>query len=497
MKRIVSLLLVFCLVAALTGASGEEALGEVAEALEALPTTTRHSIEIEGQMLDYTAAAGRLKLEVDGSACEMFYIAYTLDGVEDLKERPVTFAFNGGPGSSSEWLHLGMLGPRRVDVDEDGQPRSLPTRLVDNPYSILDLTDLVFIDPVGTGYSRAAEGVDPAPFYTYSGDIASVSEFIRKYVAQNRRWGSEKYVVGESYGTVRAAGVTKYLSENYDMGLNGVMLVSSVNDMLTLSEGSLNDLACALYLPSYAAIGWYHGLLDEKYQSMPLETYLEEVSAYAGGAYQQALFKGVTLTDEERNAVAGQIAAYTGLKSDFVLSCGLRIGIPDICGNLLKDKNLMVGRLDARYTGPITEGDIGSGDSDPSSNALSSAFGSAINHYLADELDYHTDLPYVTLSLDVNGRWTYGLDNQTLDQKEDIYNAMSRNQYLKWWVLGGYYDLATPYYAAEWVYNHVLLDAETRENLTFTLYPSGHMIYMHEPSLARFHREATAWYRGE
>lgn len=503
MKKLLSLMLALCMLAGLTGtlaeaapdeAAPEAAAGAAVVAVEEPLSVTHHTAEVAGQTLSYTATVGRLPVELQGNKCQMFFTAYTLDGVEDVSARPITFAFNGGPGSGSLWLHMGMLAPRRLDVDEDGQPNSLPVGIVDNPCSILDLSDIVFIDPVGTGYSRAAEGVDPKLFFSYDGDIASVSEFIRLYTTRNGRWGSPKYVAGESYGTIRAVGVADYLSQRYALGLNGVMLISSINDMGASMEITGGDFTYALYLPTYAAIAWYHGVLNEQYQSMSLEDYIAEVRDFAGGEYQAALFKGARLSDAERDAVAGKVAAYIGYKVEDVIQANLRIRNDDFCTGLLKDRKLMVGRIDGRYTGPLTSGSIGDGAADPSMSAMSDAFSAALNRYMSEELDYHTDLPYEFLSGEVNNYWSYNLDNQVLDQKETIYNILSRNKFLKLWVLCGYYDLATPFYPAEWAYDHVFLNPEDRERLSFTYYPCGHMIYMHHPSLEQFRKDAEAWY---
>lgn len=490
MKKLLSLLLTLCLLAALTGALAQ------ASAEEAL-SVTHHTAEIAGQTLSYTATAGRLPVEVDGNQCDMFFTAYTLEGVEDPGERPVTFAFNGGPGTASLFVHLGMMGPRRVDVDDEGVPNALPTRVVDNPCSILDMTDLVFIDPVGTGYSRAAEGTDPTVFWNYDGDVASVSEFIRLYASRNGRWGSPKYVAGESYGTIRAVGVADYLYQKYSMCLNGVMLISSINDSATAVEHreEANELSYVLSLPTFAAIAWHHGMVDEKYQSMSLEDYMVEVREFAGSDYQAALFKGVRLTDAELDDIAGRLAGYTGLDKEEVLRLNLRIFVDDFCTGLLKDKKLTVGRIDGRMTGPVTQGSIGDGDADPSMSTFGTAFGNAMNQYLAGELDYHTDLIYNCSGEAPYKAWKYNTDNRALDQKGTIYNIMSHNRFLRIWVLCGYYDLATPFFAAEWVYDHVFLNPENRDNLRFTYYPSGHMIYMYRPSLEQFRKDAEAWYR--
>ena len=457
--------------------------------------TTEHSAVIRGQKLDYTAVAGTMAVSTKGGLCEIFFTAYTVESDEGPAERPLTFVFNGGPGSSSEWMHMGFLGPRRIDCDENGQVTQFPARIKDNEYSILDLTDLVFIDPVGTGYSRPAEGVDLSNFIGYENDNRTVGDFIRLYVSRYSRWSSPKYVAGESYGTIRAVGLSKYLSEKYALGLNGIMLISSVNDFTTMMEKTPSDYTYALYLPSYAADAWYHGRLAPQYQDMKLEDFLEEVRAFAGGEYLTALFAGRRLDSDRRDETAARIAAYTGLDKQEILKSNLRVLYWDFCGKLLSDKGLVIGRIDGRYTGPATGGSMADGDADPSMAALGDAFGTAVNQYIIDELGFHTDRHYEPLSLDVNEKWTYPLsETGGFSQEQIIYEAMSKNRFLKVWVLCGYFDMATPFFAAEWVYDHVFLKGEYEKNLKFTYYPSGHMIYMHEPSLKLFREQAEEWY---
>ncbi|MCR5137643.1 MAG: hypothetical protein K6C12_11255 [Oscillospiraceae bacterium] len=456
----------------------------------------QHSAVIQGKKLDYTTVTGTMVVDTAGGQCEIFFTAYTLDATEDLSSRPLTFAFNGGPGSSSEWMHMGFLGPRRVSTDQNGKIQQYPVPIVDNEYSILDLTDLVFIDPVGTGYSHPADGVDSAEFLGYENDIRSVGDFIRLYVNRNNRWSSPKYLAGESYGTMRAIGLCKYLSDTYSMGLNGLLMVSSINDFSVIMEGEApSDLAYALYLPTYAADAWYHERLEESYQTMQLEDLLEEVRAFAGGDYMSALFRGRSLGAEEKNEIAARLAAYTGLKAEDYVKANLRLNYRDFCVSLLEDQNLVIGRLDGRYTGPLTSGDIADGSSDPSDAALDNAFGTAVSQYITEELDYHTDLAYVPISLEVNYSWDLPVDELSgFRQEQTIHEQISKNRFLKVWVLGGYYDLATPVGMVEWVYNHVFLNDGYDNNLQFSFYPSGHMIYLHEPSLAAFREQAEAWY---
>ena len=453
--------------------------------------TTEHSAVIHGQKLDYTATAGTMVVETAGKKCEIFFTAYTVGEAEDTSrrpssshrtsasDRPLTFVFNGGPGSSSEWMHMGFFGPRRIACDDNGEATQFPIVIEDNEYSILDITDLVFIDPVGTGYSRPLEGAELAHFIGYDNDNRTVGDFIRLYVTRYGRWGSPKYLSGESYGTIRAIGLGKYLSEKYSLGLNGIMLVSSINDFTTMMEGTASDYTYALYLPTYAADAWYHGKLAPQYQ----------------GEFLSALFAGRRLEEAKQKEIAARIAAYTGLDEKDVLMANLRVPYVDFCGKILKNQKLVIGRIDGRYTGPATGGKMEDGDSDPSAAALGDVFGTAVNQYINDELGFHTDQPYEPLSLEVNEKWNYPGSPIGFSQEKIIYEMMSKNRFLKIWVLCGYYDMATPFFAAEWVYDHVFLNKGYEKNLMFTYYPSGHMIYMHKPSLVEFKEQAERWYR--
>ena len=294
--------------------------------------TTKHSAVIRGQALDYVATTGTMVVETAGKKCEIFFTAYTVEGIERAAERPLTFVFNGGPGSSSEWMHMGFFGPRRIACDDNGQATQFPIVIEDNEHSILDITDLVFIDPVGTGYSRPLEGAELAHFIGYDNDNRTVGDFIRLYVTRYGRWGSPKYLSGESYGTIRAVGLGRYLSEKYALGVNGIMLVSSINDFTTMMEDTPSDYTYALYLPTYAADAWYHGKLAPKYQEMKLEEYLSEVRCFAGGEYLSALFAGRRLEEAKRKEVAARIAAYAGLDEQDVLMANLRVPYVDFCG---------------------------------------------------------------------------------------------------------------------------------------------------------------------
>ena len=455
---------------------------------------TKHTAVIRGKEVFYTAEAGTMVLESGGSSCEIFFTAYTMD-VADPSTRPLTFAFNGGPGSCSMYLHVGCLGPRRVDVDENGQPKSLPVQMVDNENSLLDLTDVVIIDALGTGYSHSLEDSDD-PFIGYDNDVRTTGDFIRQYVNRNNRWGSKKYVAGESYGTTRAVGVCKYLADTYTMNLNGLILISSINDFNAVIDMGGNETPYATYLPTFAADAWYQGVLSQEYQEMELEDFLEEVRQFVEDEYVPALFKGDRLTEAETDALAEKYAGYTGLKKEFVLSSDLRVGLDEFLVELLKDKKLMVGRLDGRITGPVTGGSIDSGDSDPSNLAFDLSFGNTFNNYVISELGFQTDRPYIPSNSETNAAWTFPISSWGgyLSQEQTVYECISKNPWLKVWVLCGYYDGATPFYSAEYTFSHVFLSDELKNNLSFTYYPCGHMIYMEKESFDKFRSDAEAWY---
>ena len=464
--------------------------------------TSKHSITINGKEIRYTVTTGTMVVSQESTKdgiyegskprFEIFFTAYTLDDPEDVAKRPLTFSFNGGPGSASMWVHMGFLGPRRVSLDPDGKVTRFPTPLIDNEYSILDMTDLVFIDPVNTGYSRAIVGNKEADFLGYTNDIRSVGDFIRLYVTRNGRWASPKYLAGESYGTPRSVGLAKYLSEQYSLYLNGLMLISTANDFSTLEFNPGNELPFVLFLPTYAADAWYYRKLDAKYQNMSIQDLTAEVREFAGGEYLTALFKGSRLSAEEREKIADKLAAYTGLSRDYILLSNLRIEISGFCKELLRDQHLVVGRIDSRYTGTDRNNVGDSFEDDPSGYHLEGAFGGAINDYLHRELGFKSERPYKTSS-PLWKSWKYE-DNSFLQQQAVIRDDMAKNKDLKVWVICGYYDLATPFYAAEWVYDHIFLEPEYQKNLSFTYYESGHMIYLHEPSLAQFRKDAEKWY---
>jgi carboxypeptidase C (cathepsin A) len=362
---------------------------------------TSHVATIAGAEVPYVATAGRMLLrEEEGKKkASFFFVGYARSDVDDPSRRPIVVCFNGGPGSSSVWLHLGAFGPRRVRMTEEGMPLPPPGRLVDNGESLLDVADLVFVDPVGTGFSRAIPGEDVKEFAHFKRDIEAVGEFVRVYLTRNGRWGSPKYLAGESYGTTRAAGLAHHLYNRHGMALNGLLLVSSILSFHTANFDAKtwtfqrgNDLPYALFLPTYAAAAWFHGRVAERYRAMPLHDFLAEVEQFAATDYQLALFAGDTLAPERADEVAARVAGYTGLPVDYVRRYDHRIEILRFCKELLRAEGRTVGRIDARYTGIDRFRDGDTIESDPSIDAVMGPYTSALNDYLRGELGYESDL---------------------------------------------------------------------------------------------------------
>ena len=465
--------------------------------------TTHHTLTIDGQSIAYTVTAGTIVLkeeaekkgEEEGASegekpkASIFFIAYTKDGVEDPASRPLTFSFNGGPGSSSVWLHLGVLGPRRVLLDDDGFALRPPYKLVDNEASLLDVTDLVFIDPVSTGFSRPVPGEKAKEFHGFSKDIESVGDFIRLYTSRYRRWLSPKFLVGESYGTTRAAGLSGYLQERHGMWLNGIMLVSSILDFQTADFDPGNDLPYLLFLPTYTATAWYHQRLPAELQALPLAEVLAQVEAFVMGAYALALLQGTALPAEQRAAIAGKLARFTGLSQDYVERCDLRIDIFRFVKELLREQRRTVGRLDTRYTGIDRDAAGERFEFDPSYAAIQGAYTACFNDYVRGDLQFESDLPYEVLK-GLYQTWSYKeFENQYVNVAETLRKAISMNPHLRIHVANGYYDLATPYFATTYTFNHLGLDPSLLANAGMSFYEAGHMMYVHLPSLRKLKAE--------
>ncbi len=475
------------------------------EAPKDIISETQHTVTINGQVIHYTVTAGTivLKEEVekvgepglsDGEQpkAAIFFVAYTRDDVADRGQRPLTFSFNGGPGSSSVWLHLGVLGPRRVLMDEEGGPLPPPHRLVENEHSLLDVTDLVFVDPVSTGYSRVVAGKKAKEFHGIKKDVKSVGDFIRLYTTRYQRWNSPKYLIGESYGTTRAAGLSGYLQERHGLYLNGIMLVSCALDFATLEFFPGHDLPYILHLPTYAATAWYHKRLAPALQA-DLHATLTEVEAFAAGEYTLALMKGDRLTVKETQQIAGKLARFTGLSKDYILRSNLRIEIMRFCKELLREQRRSVGRLDTRFLGIDRDSAGEYFEHDPSMSNIMGPYTGTFYNYVRGDLKFESDLPYEILTDRVHP-WSYAeFENHFVNVGETLRKAMSINPSLRVYVANGFFDLATPYFATRYVFNHLALDPSLRGNITMSHFEAGHMMYIHMPSLARMKQELAAF----
>lgn len=479
-----------------------EAKPEKAEAKDHL-IETRHKISLGGTEIEYIVTTGTIVLreetpdrdkdfEGEKPKAEFFFIAYTKADQAEPAKRPLTFSFNGGPGSSSIWLHMGLLGPRRVVMEYDGDLPKPPYQLTDNEFSLLGETDLVFIDPVSTGYSRPVEGGKAKEFHGFKKDIQSVGDFIRLYTSRYGRWLSPKFLIGESYGTTRAAGLSGYLQERHGLYLNGIMLISAVLNFQTLEFTAGNELPYALFLPSYAATAWYHRALRTR---KPLQKLLAEVEQFALNEYTAALMKGHTLGTVERRRVITKLASYTGLSNDYIERSDLRIIDMRFFKELLRSRKRSVGRLDSRFLG-IERDTLGETiQNDPSMTNIIGPYTAAFNDYVRGELKFEKDIPYEVL----NGQvwpWSYAEhENQFVYVAETLRQAMSVNPHMKVFVANGYYDLATPYFATEYTFSHLGLDESLRGNIEMAYYEAGHMMYIHMPSLEALKIDLTNFIR--
>ncbi|MBS1241041.1 MAG: peptidase serine carboxypeptidase [Gemmatimonadetes bacterium] len=457
----------------------------VAPGAETAPVVTHHEVKVGSRILKYTVTAGMMPLKNDQGATEanIFYMAYTLDGATDRSKRPLMFSFNGGPGSASVWLHLGALGPRRVKMEDEGWLPAAPYQLVDNDQTWLDFTDLVFIDPVGTGYSRAATAELGKKFWSLQGDIRSVGEFIRLYLGRNERWSSPLFLVGESYGTTRAAGLASHLVDR-GIALNGVILISTILNFGTTDWSTGNDLPYALYLPTYTATAWYHKKLAPDLQA-DLRKTLAQAEQWAGTDYLVALARGDRLTGAERERVVQQLARYTGLSPRFVDQSNLRIELGRFMAELKRDDGATVGRLDTRFTGVNALQGSERADFDPSMSAIRPPYTAMFNDYVRRELGYQSDLEYYILGGGIGSRWSFDSDNEYVDVGENLRAAFARNPHMRLFVAFGYYDAATPYFAAQYSLDHLRLPPALKSRVSSGYYEAGHMMYIHLPSLAR------------
>jgi carboxypeptidase C (cathepsin A) len=469
---------------------------------EPVLSVTEHEITLGGKVIKYKATAGYMAMKDsknEKTKANLFFIAYTKIESEgdkdDLSKRPITFSFNGGPGSASIWLHMGALGPKRVLMTEKGESLPPPYKMGDNEFCWLDQTDLVFVDPVSTGFSRAATGEDPHQFHGFNEDVASVGDFIRLYTTRNSRWSSPKFLIGESYGTTRASALSDYLQQRYGLYLNGISLISSIMNFGTARFTPGNDLPYTLFLPTYTAAAWYHKKLTGSLGSGDLAAALAAARKFAQEKYAPALMQGDALPADEKAALAKEIASLIGLPEAFVLQRNLRIDIFTFTNKLLEDKNRSVGRYDSRLAGiRYYPGESRGQDFDPSYEAVFGSYTACFNDYVRRELKYETDLPYNALTDEVHP-WNYNnVQNEYLNTAELLHKAMSRNTNLKVWIANGYYDLATPFFATDYTVRQMGLDPAVRGNISLTFYEGGHMMYMVPSELGKLKADSAKFY---
>ncbi len=448
---------------------------------EVAPIVTHHQVTLDGKLLKYTATAGRLPIKRgDGKIeAEMFFVAYTLDG-QDAGRRPLTFAFNGGPGSATIWLHMGALGPRHVVMQPDGFMPPAPYHIADNPSTLLDKSDVVFVDAMSTGFSRAANAELSKKFLGVKGDIEAFSEFIRLYLTRYERWSSPLFLFGESYGTTRAAGIAGNLADQ-GVSFNGITLLSTALSFQTLEDTKSNDQPYILLIPTFTMIAGYHKKLAPDL-AQDMSKARQESVQWASTEYTQALAKGDALAGEERQKVIDQMARYTGLSKQVLDDANLRIDVPKFTHYLLLDQKLRVGRLDGRFTGPDPDGLLDTPFYDPTESAIMGPYTSVFNNYVHTELGYKTDMPYQVFPSDQNffeNAWNWGSGIAGFpDTATALRQAIVKNPYLKVLVMEGFYDLATPFYAADYTIDHLNLSPQYRKNISFATYEAGHMVYL-------------------
>lgn len=459
------------------------------------PVVTKHSSRVGGRQINYTVTTGYMPIRnaVSGETeARYFYMAYTVDGVANKATRPLMFSFNGGPGSASVWLHLGALGPKRVKMLDDGLMPPPPYELVENDHSWLDLTDLVFVDPVGTGYSRAARPELAAKFFSVNGDIDANGEFIRMYMGRNERWASPIYLVGESYGTTRVAGLANHLFER-GIGLNGVALVSMVTNFLSIRFADNNDMPLIMIFPSYAATAWYHKALPPEHQSKPLQQVLREAENFAVNEFAPALLRIDRLSAAERNSLLDKFSALTGLSKEFVDNQNFRVELGEFNKQLLRSRKRTTGRLDSRFLGYDRDSGGTSPEFDPSMTAIRTPYTATFNDYVKGDLGFKTDLEYYILGGGITSPWNWNTNNAYADTTGALSSAMRKNPYMKVFLASGYYDMATPYFAADYTMSSMQLDPALRRNITTEYYEAGHMMYIEKNSLIKLKRDIAAF----
>jgi carboxypeptidase C (cathepsin A) len=465
------------------------------EQKEEPPVVTKHSIHLGSRTLSYTVTTGFMPLKdakTGETEAKVFYMAYTLDGVKDPATRPLMFSFNGGPGSASVWLHMGAIGPKRVKMLDDGMMPPPPYEMEDNQQTWLDQTDLVFIDPVGTGYSRATKPENASKFFGVRGDIQSVGEFIRLYLGRAERWSSPLFLVGESYGTTRASGLSDFLFD-HGIGLNGIVLISTVMNFQTLEFADTNDLPLVLILPSYATTAWYHKRLPADMLAKPVAQIAQEARQFASNEYMPAMMRIDSLSPQERSELADKFSRFTGLSKEYIERNNFRIELDKFSKELMRDQRRTSGRLDSRFLGIDRSASGDEADVDPSMNAIRPPYTAVFNDYIRRELGYKSDTEYYILGGGITSPWDWNTRNGYADTSMPLKAAMAENPYMKIFIACGYYDMATPFYAAEYTVSAMNLDPSLRKNISFSYYEAGHMMYIEKNSLKKLKDDTAAF----
>ncbi len=443
------------------------------EAPEEKRVRTEHAIQVDGKSLEYTAEAGTLFLlnEKEEPEAEIFYIYYKKKGDE---KRPISFFFNGGPGTAATFLHLGGFGPRKVKLGAEGEPL-YPCCFEDNPYTLLNVSDLVFVDPVSTGLSRTVEKGDVKKFLSVDGDIESCGEFIYRFVTREKRWGSPKYLVGESYGSLRVSGLSSYLFDEYLMKINGAILISSIIDFLPIDFKIGNDVPYMTFLPTYSAISWYQGKLSKK-QFPTVESAAQAAKSYAFGPYAELLLKGNRISTEEKQAAAKKLSTLTGLDESFILRNRLRITSDAFQKELLRKEEKVVSRIDGRFTGWDMKPQSNSVFFDPNLTDISVFLTQAMNEWLSEELSWKSEREYRLFS---HEKWDYcKAKNCYVNMSKDLVGLMSEDPDFRLYIAAGIYDLATPFAASLYSFDHLPIAEPLQKNITFKLFPAGHVIFL-------------------
>ncbi len=494
MKLITTTLAIACIFQVRSQTPNAVALSDSLAKMQPAVSVTQHSAKIGDKMINYTATAGTLVIKNEqGDPIALFgFTAYTKNGTTDATKRPVTFAYNGGPGSSSLWLHLGALGPRRVVIDDPTYTPAPPYKMDDNANSILDVSDIVMIDPVGTGLSHAIGKAKNKDFWGVDEDVKSISNFIKTYTTTYDRWNSPKYILGESYGTTRSAAIVDNLQENMGLQVNGVILVSVVLDFRTLTFQQGDDISYTLFLPTYAAVAYYHNKLPNKPAN--LAQFLQEARTFAGGEYATALQKGDELDEVTKEKIVDKLVYFTGLSKDYWLKANLKVTEPQFTQELLRNEHNTVGRLDARFKGTNQNLLSENASYDPQSSQISPAYTASFMNYFYGDLKVDKKYDYQVSAYGAEGfkwNWSHASngsqgDPVTPNTGVDLADAMSKNPNLKVLVLNGYFDLATPFYATEYTFNHLGLEKNIKKNVSFKYFEAGHMMYVNPTCLTSF-----------